>query len=147
MADYYTHFCTALPKLSAKKLAFWRDYSGHKDDDGEDCSCFEVHIDDKTVVLNDGDGHVTMDHVAAVLRGYLGKFKIREPVIVPYANVCTKSRVDAFDGGVVVVWATKEAWLNSATAGYKIADGEVPTVDVIDYSTPLDELGDAVTRS
>lgn len=143
MADYFTHFCIALGPLSARKLAYWRGYEGHRDDDGEDCCCFDIRVRDDGVVLEDAGGYVNMDHVARALRSYLAKFRIKKPVIVPFAHTCSSSRADAFDGGVVVVWATREAWLNAAEAGQQIADGLAPKVDVVDHSTPLDELDDS----
>lgn len=143
MTDYYTHFAVALGDLSAKKIEYWRGYDGHRNEDGDECSCFDVRIHDDTVVLCDEDGSVVMDHVAAVLRAYLCRFRISAPAIVPYANTASRSVVDAFDGGVIVVWARREAWLTASHAGEQIAAGEEPGASVIDYATALDELDES----
>jgi hypothetical protein len=148
MADYHTEFCIELDRLGDRELSFWHSCcdTSHEDSDGEECWCFNVTVDGTSVFLEDDCGHVVIDHVAAELRRYLKTCKLPGPIVVTYANTASKHVPDSFDGGVVVVWPTKEVYLNTSSAGRDIAQGLAPEVSVYDYATALEELDDAAKQ-
>jgi hypothetical protein len=120
MADYYTHFSVGV-QLIGKAAEEWitealrsrRQKRDELSDAGDDDAADEVPIDfeytveDAKLYLSDNGMSGNVEHVAHFLQELVTLGYVQEPVAVQWADTCSRSRVDAFTGGGVVVTKRK----------------------------------------
>ena len=76
-------------------------------------------VSDDLIVYSEESGCVGA--VADILQHAMAAHDIKKPIVVEYANTCSKMRVGEFGGGCVVVTADEVEWIDSGRWGEQTA--------------------------
>lgn len=105
---------------------WWRDHLGqprNTEDDIEEIA----HDLDEYVELQppDNEGGLpqvwlhsfegSVERIVEVVQAFLAKFRPTSNVVMSWASTCSKPRPGAFDGGAVVIMATRFYWIDART--------------------------------
>lgn len=105
MADYYTQF-----SLEIEGTQEQRNWLHDALTNGEEYTC-EVQEQEGTLWLYSEEG-CDLDTVAAILASYQEKYNLTAPIILEWANTCSKMRTDGFGGGAVAIHKGELEWFN-----------------------------------
>lgn len=122
MADYYTSFVMEVPNLSTlERIWFeaelspalgteeeWEPWAKARGLEPTEVSGswpgFESHFPDKTsLILSSGESG-DVENLGNLLGRFLHQFRPNQRFIVPFANTCSRMRLDGFGGGCVVAY-------------------------------------------
>ena len=123
MADYYTHFSVAV-RLRGKRAAAWasdelfrrrrrrQELIDASDDDAADAIGidFDSNVENGCLYITDNGATGNVEHVAEFLQALMKGGYVKDPVVVQWADSCSRPRPDAFTGGAVVVTSGKLYW-------------------------------------
>lgn len=133
MADYYTNF-SCLLAIPREHKDLVKRLLVHEEDpievidfpSGEESPQFGWQWEGETVhggkprpedewlwIYSDGCGNV--DDVCAFVAYVQKRFQLDEPFVIEWSNSCSKPRLDAFGGGVCIVYRGKESFMNTGT--------------------------------
>ena len=142
MANNYTQFSVMLPlpeKAGMEEVfgGIWEVQREEAENDPE-CEAYEIYggfeyeiQPGEGVWVHDEDGNGNPEAAAGFIQRYLKDLDIKEAVYMSWANTCSKPRINEFDGGGVVITATKMYWRNSYGAIQFAVDDGVDACSII----------------
>lgn len=78
-------------------------------------------IEEHGVWIRSDDGTGDVDQAADLTQRILEVARMRDPIVIGYANTCSKLRLDAFSGGAIVVYPKKMVYFD----GLSLAEKEI----------------------
>lgn len=104
MADYYTLFSFVIPNLTDEEKAYIESLT--PDDIPNESGGCDFQIDGRgDLWMHDGGGYGSADDVAEFVQQFLSRFRPKSAVGFRWAGSCSKPRLDAYGGGVLLVTA------------------------------------------
>ena len=120
MAENYTQFSVLLPKVAEEKLAaFMEDVEARQQAAEEEDKYESMPLRGMEYEMQNGelwlhaDESGDVDAAAKLIQDFLVHFDIAGGIYMSWACTCSKSRINQFEGGAVVVTHKDMLWLSA----------------------------------
>lgn len=138
MANYYRQFAFAL-KIEGQEQKDWlqaeidRRKEEEDPDTGASMAYFDFHFssDGDYIMFKDDGENGQVEHIAAIVQAFFKHFKLRRYLLMSWADICDKHRIDGFHGGAAIVtakktiWFNEERWIRTNTKGLTLGNESV----------------------
>ncbi len=104
MADNYSQFSTMILCSDEEAKWIYNKIAEYEGDTKNDC-CYVCgyEIDDHGIWLSTNESF-NGDALLEVLCEFQNKFNYKQPIVITFADFCSKLRVDEFGGGALVIY-------------------------------------------
>ena len=104
MANYYTQFSILID--GTPEQLTWLENTLR----AEESPCQSSQQNGQLWLYAEENGD--LDHLAQILAEYQEKYDLAKPLILEWANTCSKLRTDGFGGGAVAIYKGTLEWFN-----------------------------------
>lgn len=105
MANYYTLFSLEVEGTQEQRAWLYDALTN-----AEDYACEVEEQGEKLWIYS--EENCDLDIVASVLADYQEKYHLDDPIVLEWANTCSKLRTDGFGGGAVAIHKGTLEWFN-----------------------------------
>lgn len=109
MANHYTQFSLVIHGKQNQIEDLFHTFT--KEEGNEYGYACDVEMQKESLWLYSWED-CDLERIASILAEYQEKYHLTEPIILEWANTCSKLRTDGFSGGAVAVYKGTVKWFN-----------------------------------
>lgn len=112
MANYYTLFSLEVEGTQEQRTWLYAALANAKE-----YACEVVEYEEALWLYSEDE--CDLDGVASILAEYQERYQLDDPIILAWANTCSKLRIDGFGGGAVAIYKGEIKWFTPFTQASK----------------------------